>query len=87
MNMPEIKLCLALIASQLAPADLNDAGLQALGFKPGAHESYQAVMDAAMNKLAEAICVPAVLLMPQEEIANASTHQTDPAQEAVVRSE
>lgn len=74
MTMPEIKLCLALIASQLAPADLSDAGLQVLGLQPGAHESYQAVMDAAMNKLAEAI-------------ASASTHQTNPAQEAAVRSE
>ena len=53
MSKAEIKLLLALLTSQIAPADLNDAGFAVLGVERSA--SYQQIMDAAMDKLAEAI--------------------------------
>lgn len=73
MTKAEIKLMLALIAGQLSPLELSDAGFAVLGLKPEPKPSYQETLDAAMDKLAEAI--------------DAGSHPTDPAQATAVRSE
>lgn len=55
MTKAEIKLMLALIAGQLSPLELSDAGFTVLGLKADPKPSYQETLDAAMDKLAEAI--------------------------------